>query len=510
MVFSRDRSLIFDQLWKTSTASPWVLDHDSDILEVVDHEVHPHEVAAVAGKLAAELSASGIDVGDRCGVWIDSPIDTIVCIAALTAIGAVPVLLTPQMSADQLRAVTAAPLDPLALLVTTVDRVPRDGPISTERRIDTIDALCGRARRRDPIRQSVALPDSAPYVVTHTSGTTGVNKLVEYCRRAVDQDSYVQELPAKYGRLRGYVASAISPVHFRAVAGLLAALRRGLPLLILANDDPALVGPFLRRWKPTYLETHPNTYIRWEVLAETGALRSVKYFLSTFDVIHPATVQRLLAGSRYRRAILIEVYGQSEIPGAAWRIHFKVSPFRARHKMTGHLIGWSIPGHTRIRVVDANNVSVPRGTPGRIVIRTRGKFTTYLNLPEAAKNNLLEGNWWDTGDWGFKDRWGRLTLIDRQVERMSLIPSAIAVEDVLLERIPALQEAVLLESNGALVPVVVVRGQPFDADAWSEAVEDLPPMRAPVVVSEEDIPRTSTGKVQREVLRTALADERSS
>lgn len=505
------RDLIFDALWAVPADDrPWVLDHGSAAVRVVDGQVSPQEIAVAAGRVAAMLEAQGTRAGDRCVVWLDRPLDVIVATAALTAIGAVPVLISPALDLDLLRRMLA-PLPPVARVITTTERAPYGLEPGLTRRTDDWVTLVEEARGLEPRRVSVPLPPTAPYVVTHTSGTTGVNKLVEFTRAAADHNSLTQEWPARLGRLRGYAAIHFSPVHFRFIVGLLAVLRRRIPLIILADGDPASVGPVLQRWRPSYLETHPNTFIAWEGLAAAGSLASVKCFLATFDVIHPGTIKRMLAGSRHPAAIFWEIYGQSEVSSIAGRLHVKgfvgrVAERDTGRRLDGHLVGRVVPGHSRIRIADPRGQAVPAGNPGRILVKAGGRFTTYLNRPEAVRANLTADGWWDTGDWGSVDRLGRLTLIDRQVERLTAAPSGIALEDVLLDRLPGLLEAVVLERGGGLVPVVVPRGGPFDPDRWRAATRDLPAaLGPPVVVDERDVPRTATGKVQRAVLAARVA-----
>jgi acyl-coenzyme A synthetase/AMP-(fatty) acid ligase len=391
-------------------------------------------------------------------------------------------------------------------VITTSSRLESSSALEVRTRTDGWASLADEAAGLEPRRSSLALPPTAPYVVTHTSGTTGVNKLVMYTRGATDHNSLTQEVPALVQRLRGRAAISFSPVHFRFVVGLLAALRRKVPAIVLADEDPATVGPLLRRWQPSYLEAHPNTFMKWEPLAPAGALASVKCFLTTFDVIHPGTVKNLLAGSRYPWALFWEIYGQSELCAIAGILHVRGFAGRTwgrriEQRLGGHLLGWGLPGHSRIRIVDGDGEVVQPGTPGRIQVRSKGCFTTYLNRPEAVGANLTADGWWDTGDWGKMDRLARVSLIDRQVERLTSGLSAIALEDVLLDRMPWLLEAIVLERERELVLVVVSRDGKLDTSAWRAATRDLPLLsRLPVVVDESVIPRTATGKVQRAAL----------
>jgi acyl-coenzyme A synthetase/AMP-(fatty) acid ligase len=504
----RSRSLIFDRLWEASTATrPWVVDHESAAVRVRDGQVVPADIAVAAGRAASLFESQGVGVGDRCVVWLDLPLDIVVALAALTAIGAVPILISPAMGVETLTRVLA-PIPPVARIVTTATRVKACSAVAVSGRVEDWAVFSEECSGLVPRRVSVMLPGTAPYVITHTSGTTGVNKLVEYTRIAADHNSYTQEIPARLGRLRGYAAIALSPVHFRFVVGLLAALRREVPLIVVAHGDPDSVGPILERWQPTYLETHPNTFMRWESLAPAGSLASVKCFLATFDVIHPGTIRNLLAGSRSRFAIFIEIYGQSEVCAIAGRLHVKGAAGRlsrraTKRRLAGHPVGWIVPGHSWTRVVDEHGRVLGCHTAGRIQVRSTGRFSTYLNRPDAARDNLTPDGWWDTGDYGQRDRMGRLTLIDRTVERLRAIPSAIAMEDVLLARMPWLLEAIVLEVDQALTFVVTTRDGVFDHAAWKAATHDLHNVGLPVVLDDHAIPRTATGKVRRAAL-TAL------
>lgn len=507
---TRNHKLIYDQLIEMAPNSRrWISDHTSDAVQVIDNEVALTDIADAAARAATLFDSTGIQPGDYCAVWLDQPLDIMIVIAALTAVGGVPVLLSPGLDAETLDRM----LEPVAIerIVTTGERRAKCEQISSLVQVDDWAELASRLPGT-PARRitAVSMPDSAPYIVTHTSGTTGVPKLVQYTRQATDNQGYAQEIGAILGRLRGYSAVAVSPVHFRTVTGLLCALRRNVPLIILSDHSAASVARFVRRYQPIYLEAHPNTLMQWEHLADDGTLASVRHYVSTFDVIHPATVRRLLAGSRYRLASFVEAYGQSELGGIAATLHLKgLTGRRSRTRKgkipNGHSTGWTAPGYSRARIVGPDGVPVPAGTAGRIQVRSAGLFQTYINRPEAAEANFSPDGWWDTGDYGKKTRFGRLILIDRQVELMTVIPSAIAMEDVLLARMPWLLEAIALEHDQRVVPVVAVREGTFDDTAWRAAVSDLPQLAPPVVLDFGDFPRTATGKIQRSVLSKLIA-----
>ncbi|MFF5585424.1 class I adenylate-forming enzyme family protein [Streptomyces hygroscopicus] len=509
----RSADLLFAQLAAAGRAAkrPWAVDHESAAVTVKDGQVNPGEIAEAARRLARTVAERGVREGDLCVVRLEKPLDILVAVAGLTGLGAVPVLLSARLDAMTARAALEPVTASLHLLVTAsraadfADRHPIDGARMTWE--DVISAVPAGERAELPA-DGVERAPGRPYLVTHTSGTTGVPKLVVHTRNSFYQQSAVQTRMLRPMFLTGYLAAAISPVHVRTLSGLLSALRLRHSVLLLASEDSDRVGEQLERWRPEYLETHPNTYITWEGLADSGAMSSVRMFLGTFDAMHPRTVDAMLRGSRRRLAMFTEVYAQSELGPIAFRARTRrIGRFRrgVGAELAGHRVGRAMPGYSRIRVVDEGGNRVPRGAGGRIQVRSKGRFAGYLNFPERATENLFEGGWWDSGDWGARTATGALRLHDRQTERLAGATSGIALEDVLLDRMPELAEAVVLEEGGLLLPVLASRSaEPVTDERWRTATGDLPPLAPPRFVARADIPRTATGKVRREVLRHRL------
>lgn len=164
---------------------------------------------------------------------------------------------------------------------------------------------------------------------------------------------------------RGETAALhMSFVHSRFYHLLGFLLHFGSPLVLITDPEPAAVGPMLVRHRPGIVETHPNTFVLWEELADApGApLSRVRSYGSTFDAIHPRTVRRLLDASKRRSPWLIQLYGQSETGPVAFQWFTRRSAARA----DGRRVGTGIPGFTRIRVTDPDGRRVAPGTPGRM------------------------------------------------------------------------------------------------------------------------------------------------
>src|SRR5579859_5000202 len=119
----RNRSLIFDQLWAGSADSPrWVFDRGSAAVRLDAGEISLREIAKAAGRAATLFEAQGTRPGDRCLVWLDTPLDIIIAHAGLTAIGAVPIQLSPALDIEAVRKVLA-PIPPVDRVITTASRL---------------------------------------------------------------------------------------------------------------------------------------------------------------------------------------------------------------------------------------------------------------------------------------------------------------------------------------------------------------------------------------------------
>jgi long-chain acyl-CoA synthetase len=154
---------------------------------------------------------------------------------------------------------------------------------------------------------------------------------------------------------------------------------------------------------------------------------------------------------------LAQIYGQGETPmtitGLSKQNHANTSHPHWRE----HMQSVGLPRtDVEVRVVDENDVELPLGEIGEVVVRGDVVMTNYWNQPEASAETL-RGGWLHTGDMGSFDEDGFLTLRDRSKDLiisggMNIYPRE--VEEVLLQH--------------SAVTAVAVVGKP-DAE-WGEAV----------------------------------------
>ncbi|MCI3927763.1 class I adenylate-forming enzyme family protein [Streptomyces sp. AN091965] len=473
-------------------------------------------VADLVDDLAARLWHVGIRPTERVAIHKDDNFDIALLAAATARIGAVPVVLSAALSPD----VVTQLLNRLAQPWLISDAAKLSGPLSgtdlTGLVRDTV--LAGTTAHASlrlladitdaPRREAVRLHRRQTALITHSSGTTGVNKLMVHNARALFHRLLPQQLIAWPIRKKETVALAMSYVHSRFYHSLGVFLNYGNPLVILTDPDPDTVGPIFTRTRPGLVETHPNNFIQWEDLADApGApLSSVRYYSSTFDAIHPRTIQRLLAASRRRRPLLVQLYGQSETGpiSGAWYTR------KSAAKNDGRDVGFVLPGFIRLRAVDDHGRRVPRGQAGHLELRGRGTIMTYLGEDERYEKQRHDG-WWRLGDMGSLHRGGKLRLIDREIDQIDTIDSNLELEDVLMSRLDELLEVIIVPgTDHTPVPVVCTRRDaPLDEERWRTATAGLPAMAAPLHWPFADVPRTSTWKVRRVEITRMLHDGQS-
>jgi acyl-coenzyme A synthetase/AMP-(fatty) acid ligase len=523
MVFPFTRRIelgtLFDDLADRRCATTVHLSRPLDIAPGLGRDLDIPTLAGTVRNAAGWLAAAGAVAGDRVAIAKRNHWDIVVLCCAAARIGAVPVPLSAQLDPEALETLLKR-LDP-ALLVAdsarvTASRAAGSGLTSLATRTLVIDGAVEGALSMDDVRGHRVPPVSRPpvddpLVILHTSGTTGVPKLVVHSTRTLMRrlaGFEAHRWPLLGSRPDDTVAGAFSFVHGRALAWTASVLWLApAKLLAISTSHWAEAGPSLERHRPTTVEAQPATYLRWRHRAEEpgGPFERVRLYISTFDAVHPPTVRAFLGATRHPRPVWLQGWGQTETGPLTFRFLTRraMTAERDRHPTTRDL-GRPVPTRTRLRVVDRETMRpVPRGTSGLVVCRTKALGLGYVGEPQRWRSKR-ENGWWNTGDIGVLTRTGRLRFLDRETD---VIPhgSCVELEDVIDDRLPDVLECVILGVPGRPpLPVVVTEDGALAPDSWRRAIADLPELADPVVIAWDEVPRTDTGKVRRTVLRERL------
>jgi len=175
------------------------------------------------------------------------------------------------------------------------------------------------------------------------------------------------------------------------------------------------------------------------------------------------------------------------------------------------------PVHYReARVVDDNDVEVPRGQVGEIVLkRGRGMMRGYYK-DEASTEHAFRGGWFHSGDLGFVDEEGDFHFLGRKkdiIRRGGENISAASIEHVLMTH-PAILEAAAIpvpdRIRGEEVKIYVV-ANPGSTLSYEEIIrfceENMGAFKVPRYIEfRSSLPKTPSERVQKEKLKKERQD----
>jgi crotonobetaine/carnitine-CoA ligase len=211
---------------------------------------------------------------------------------------------------------------------------------------------------------------------------------------------------------------------------------------------------------------------------------------------------------------LVEVWGMTEM----CRL---LADHQEPRQVATRAIGRSGPG-LEVRVVDADDVEVPRGMPGEMTLRyssnmpEKGAFSGYLNLPEETEK-AWRGGWFHTGDTVTMDADNMIYFVDRMknIIRRSGENIAAAEIEACLQDHPAVERVAVIavpddmrdEEVMACIQLSVERTDNTPKNLFDWCYERLSYYKAPGwIVFVNEVPVTGTQKVQKHALFAENAD----
>jgi malonyl-CoA/methylmalonyl-CoA synthetase len=255
----------------------------------------------------------------------------------------------------------------------------------------------------------------------------------------------------------------------------------------------------------------PTMYHRllnqWEDFEEKPDVRSVRIFISGSAPLSENHFS-WFENSIGRR--ILERYGMTETGMNT------SNPYAESERKAGS-VGYPLPG-VEIRVVDLTGNDVQPGEVGEICIRGNNVFKGYWQNPEKTKESFV-GSWFKSGDLGYQDQNDnmRLYIVGRFKEMIitggyNVYPKE--VENV-VERYEGVSETAVFgvadEDLGERVIAVVVPVNSVRDLEETKIIDfckkSLASYKCPKrVFFRRELPRTATGKLQKQVLKEIYSD----
>ena len=457
--------------------------------------------------LAEQLAAAGVTRGDRVATALPNGLPMIVSFLAAGVAGtAAPlnpaykedefkffledtnakVLLLPPDGADEAR---RAARDRVPVITIDMDAAGIVG----------LTGVSGRVAVTPPAVDDVAL-------VLHTSGSTGRPKRVPLTHRNLSISA--QNVARSYDLGPDDVSLCVMPLfHVHGlVASTLATLATGGTVVVPARFSPLSFWRVARDYGVTWYSAVPT--LHQLLLARAGdpsdpsrrpaGTEKLRFIRSCSAALAPQVMQALETAFG---APVLEAYGMTE---AAHQMASNPLPPSTRKP------GSVGPGtDVEISIMDAAGAHLAQGERGEIVFKGPNVIQGYENNPDANATSFVDG-WFRTGDQGFLDADGYLTLVARLKELINRGGEKISpreIDEVLLTH-PAIAEAVCFGvphgTWGEEVAAAVVLREgatASEADLLAFCKERLAEFKRPKQIHiTETIPRTATGKIQRGVV----------
>ncbi len=489
-------------------------------------------MAAEATRLANALRNRGLQPGDRVAYLAPNCAEALIAHFAIPLAGGVLVTINTRLAAEEITQIVEhsgavfligdAPLVEPAL--------PNLASVTTLREIITLPAESGypvdlafttgyrdllAAGTDEPIAYEVA-DENAAISLNYTSGTTGKPKGVVYTHRGaylnslgevihqgfVDGSSYLWTLPMFHcnGWCTTWALTAVAGTHvcLRATraddiwklideAGI--THMAGAPTVLSMMADSPLAHPLTKALTMTTAGAPPSPSI-----------------ISTFADLNVRVVH---------------VYGLTETYGPytvceeqdTWG---DLSVAQRSRLMARQGVGMITSEDARVVVMDGSEhlVDVPNDgvTMGEIVMRGNTVMKEYFRDPQATAE-AFRGGWFHSGDLGVRFPDGYVQLLDRAKDIVisgGENISTVEVEHALLSHSAVADVAVIAipDERWGERPkafVVLTAGQSAgQAELIGHVKEHLAKFKAPKSVDFVlELPRTSTGKVRKDILRSA-------
>jgi fatty-acyl-CoA synthase len=479
-----------------------------------------------ASRLAQALLGLGLQPGDRVALLAYNAIEWLEIYAALARAGLVAVPVNFRLAAPEI-AYIARHAEARAFIVQetlrgVVEGIRAELPIEPGRFVhfggstpagwQGYEALIEGAPAAPP---AVAVKPEDLFALMYTSGTTGRPKGAMRNHEGNALLAFATAL--EFGLSEADNGLLVMPLcHANSLYFAVTFAMLGATIVVhdRSHFDAAELLALLARERITFTSLVPTHYVMMlDLPAEQRAQHDLSRVGKLLVSSAPARKDTKLAILQlFPNGRLFELYGSTE---AGW-----VTILRPDEQIE-HLgsVGREWAGSGAIQLLDAEGREVPDGEVGELHSRTAYVFSGYWRNPEKTRE-CFQGPWCSVGDMARRDEQGFIHLVDRKSNMIisggeNIYPSEV---EAVLAAHPAVQDVAVVgipdaKWGEAVLAVVVPRpGHALEQatlEAWCrERIAGFKRPRAYRFISEAEMPRTATGKIQHRRLRDAIAGSR--
>jgi fatty-acyl-CoA synthase len=487
-------------------------------------------LAAGVDRVARGLMALGVRPGDKVALWMVNRPEWIEIAFAVMKLGAVLVPVNTRLRTDDVAyileqsesttvilAERSGPIDYLGMLRELVPvggggRLPKlahtvlladsaqPGTLAWNELVARGDAVDAR---RLAARAAAVEPDDLAFLM-YTSGTTGFPKGVMHSHRMIrnvgdrafrlaitEQDAIMMYLPLFH--------------LFAFSEGMLTSMLSGARQILTETFDADESLDLIARERATVIHGFDSHY-KALCDAHAGRPRDVSSIRTGICAAGMSSSAPIARRARALFGPLVSGYGMSE-----FGVGVAIGALDSTEEQSCEASGYPAPGY-EIRVIDpATGADQPVGTPGEILVRGYTVTRGYYNKPEATRATIDADGFVHTGDMGLLRPDGHLRFMGRYKDMLKIGGENVdpmEVEAYLMTHPGIALAAVVGYPDARLseVGVAFVRRAPgcalSEADVLAHCRGRIASFKIPrAVIFVDDVPMTSSGKIQKVKLR---------
>lgn len=472
------------------------------------------EVARRCASVSAWLVDQGLVRGDRVAAVVTNQPEYVEMLLACARIGVVIVPMNYRRSVSEIR----ASLEDCSARVVLLDEQLVDDHLESVRAVGARPVVIGRhadAVSYDTLLEAdrsttdpepwISLDPNADQAIHYTSGTTGRPKGVRRSHAANVAMAHGSLCALPLGPDDAWLY-ALPPHSAGFYALAMPALYVGARLVLCARFEPDEFRAAIREHGVTHTMLAPTM---WSMLATSEGVtsedfRSLRHAIWGGMPMADATLELL---DDLLPVPCLGGYGMTESTCVVW------STAQVYASGRRHAVGRPVPG-IQIRIAGVESAPVAQGERGEVQLRGPIVMTGYAGDPVRTEEAMTSDGWLRTGDIGWLDTDGVLTVVDRSKNMIisgaeNVYPNEI--ETVLARMDGVLEVAVVGLDHptwGQQVAAAIVSDRAVDLESVSAYCrgQGLSDFKKPRVVRRLDgLPRNALGKVERPELIRLLA-----
>ncbi len=382
------------------------------------------ELEEASNRVASALALNGIVCGDKVGIVASNRIEYLEIVFGCAKLGAVIVKLNWRLAPRELLYLIRFNQVKLLFYSYQNPQWCQELCRDLQQGEDEIRLVGLDLEKGSEVKGAVSYPDllcqgspeyritfpggEAPLMHLHTSGTTGFPKCVVYAHKR-----YINHVAANayaLGFRKDMIFQTMSQMFHSASLGIYASIFVGAKVVLFDHFDVLEYLRAAEREKVTRLSSVPTvlySLIHSEYIDDFDlhTVRTIGYGSAPMPQnLIEMTIERL------NGCDFMQSYGMTEM-GATVTILSPEDHLKDHYKHLGS-VGKPIPG-VRLRIVGEDGQDCPVNDVGEIVLKGYNMMLEYWRMPEETGTVLKDG-WYYSGDMGFVDEDGFLTITGRK------------------------------------------------------------------------------------------------